>query len=93
MVEFLTRPGCHLCHEALPIVEAAAKRARAEIRVVDIDRDDLLVARYGLRIPVVITPDGVVLAEGQIEKRALIEAFRSLRRSETRRPRLLRRRR
>ena len=47
-----SRPGCHLCEELLeqllPLV-----RGRAEVSVVDIDGDEALTDRYGLRIPVV----------------------------------------
>jgi hypothetical protein len=34
---------------------------------VDIDTDEDLIERYGLRIPVVLGPGDVVLAEGVIE--------------------------
>ncbi len=36
-------------------------------RELDIDQSDDLVARFGLRVPVVIGPDDVVVAEGIIE--------------------------
>jgi thiol-disulfide isomerase/thioredoxin len=67
VVKFLTRPGCHLCEEAFPLVERAARRARVEVEIVDIETDDALVAEYGLRIPVLLGPDGDVLAEGAVE--------------------------
>ena len=71
MVKFLTRPGCHLCDEARPIVASVAARAGVEIEEVDIDSDPALTRDFGLRIPVVLGPDGTVLAEGQIEARRL----------------------
>lgn len=67
MVKFLTRPGCHLCEEALPVVREAARRAGLEVKTVDVESDDALVAEYGLRIPVVLGPDGTVLWEGPLE--------------------------
>ena len=73
-IEFLTREGCHLCDQARPVVEQAARRAGALIREVDIDQSDELTALYGLRIPVVRAPDGTVLGEG------IIDDARSLRR-------------
>ena len=65
-VIFLTRPGCHLCEDALPVARRVAKLTHQELAVIDIDTDDELVAEYGLRIPVVTTDDGRVLGEGRI---------------------------
>lgn len=76
-LRFLTRAGCHLCDEARPLVQSAAARAKVEIDEVDIESSDDLVARYGLRIPVVLTPDDRVIAEGRIEDgRRLRKAIR-----------------
>jgi thiol-disulfide isomerase/thioredoxin len=52
------RPGCHLCDEALPALEALARAAGAVLERVNIDEDDDLIRRYGLEIPVVAV-DGV----------------------------------
>lgn len=92
VVEFLTRDGCHLCEEALPKVEEAARRARITVRTVDIDTDDFLTGMFGLRIPVVLSPEGTVLVEGAMPP-DLVSVFRSWRRGQTGRPRLFRRRR
>ena len=51
------RAGCHLCEEALVIVERVRARTPFELRRVDIDSDDALFKRYLERIPVV-TVDG-----------------------------------
>ncbi len=53
-LELLTRPGCHLCEEALATVAAVGAELEIELRVrqVDIDSDDTLLARYLERIPV-----------------------------------------
>ncbi|MDX1447965.1 MAG: glutaredoxin family protein [Acidimicrobiia bacterium] len=64
-IDFLTRPGCHLCADAAPAVMRAAKWAGASVREVDIERDDRLVRDFGLRIPVVLAR-GEVVAEGEI---------------------------
>jgi hypothetical protein len=45
---------------------------------VDIDRDDDLTRDYGLRVPVVLGPGNVVLAEGVIEARSLRRALRQI---------------
>lgn len=71
-VIFLTRPGCHLCEEALPVARRVARWTRQELDVVDIDGDDALVVDFGLRIPVVTTDSGRVLAEGRIRFGSLL---------------------
>lgn len=66
ILRFLTRPGCHLCDDARPIVLTEARRAGATVEEIDIDTDDRLVSLYGIRIPVVLGPGESVLAEGII---------------------------
>lgn len=74
---FLTRDGCHLCDAAHPLVMAEATRLGIPLLEVDVEDDDELLANYGLRIPVVLGPDGQVIAEGAIEdRRALRRSFR-----------------
>lgn len=55
-LKVMSRPGCHLCEqvieELVPLV-----RGRADLEVIDIDTDPELVARYGLRVPVVVADD------------------------------------
>lgn len=76
-LRFLTRPGCHLCDEARPLVVAAAATAGATVVELNVDADDELLVNYGLRIPVVLGPDGSVLAEGIIhDRKALAVAIR-----------------
>ena len=48
------RAHCHLCDLAQQILQAANLSAR----LIDIDSDSELGARFGLRIPVVVFPDG-----------------------------------
>lgn len=52
LVLYVTR-GCHLCDEAGALVRATAHAWTAQ----EIGYDDALVARYGLRIPVLRRPD------------------------------------
>ncbi len=61
-ITLLGRPGCHLCDDA----EALLRAAGHGVDRVDIDGDDHLVAEYGLRIPVLLDPQGMVVAEGLI---------------------------
>ena len=41
-VLYLTREGCHLCDDALPVVRAEADRAGTAVEVRDIDADERL---------------------------------------------------
>lgn len=58
-----SRPGCHLCEEAISAVLALHSAGyRFDLREVDIESDDLLLRRHLERIPVVEV-DGVVASE------------------------------
>jgi hypothetical protein len=65
-IQYLTKPGCGLCDEVLPIVERATKRLGVELVQVDIRNEPELTDNYNMRIPVVLDRRGRVLAEGQI---------------------------
>ena len=69
IVRFLTRAGCHLCDDARPLVVEVAGEAGATLEEVDVDEDDTLLALYGMRIPVLLAPGDLVLAEGIIDDR------------------------
>jgi glutaredoxin len=58
-----SRPGCHLCEEALEaIVALHGEGYRFELREVDIESDEALLRRHLERIPVVEV-DGRVISE------------------------------
>jgi hypothetical protein len=57
-VRFYTKPGCHLCEEALREVERANCAGLYTFEEVNILDDPALQSRYGYDIPVV-TIDGV----------------------------------
>lgn len=60
-VTVYSRPGCHLCDEALDQIHAiAAEGAEFELEVIDIEHDDDLMKRYLERIPVVKAGNEVV---------------------------------
>ena len=62
-VTLYTRPGCHLCDEARQaILGLRDELPPFELREVNIDQDEDLMARYLERIPV-IAVDGEVVAE------------------------------
>ena len=54
----MTTLGCHLCEDALVLLEEARKQdLLQEIEAIEIADQDQLVERYGIRIPVVIKED------------------------------------
>jgi hypothetical protein len=75
-VRFLTKPGCHLCDDARPVLEAelaASGRRPTSYDEVDITTDDELYARFWTDIPVVLVDDEVIavhrLAPGVLASR------------------------
>lgn len=57
-VTVYSRPGCHICEEALDQLRSIGlDHPELEIDVIDIDRDDELLKRYLERIPVVMIGD------------------------------------
>jgi hypothetical protein len=77
------REGCHLCELAeKPVSRAVAATRGAVLRHVDIDTDDALRARYGVRIPVVtatVAGEERVIAEGKVSDIRLRRALAALR--------------
>lgn len=66
-----SRRGCHLCEQAEDMLQWHA----AAVEIIDIDTSADLVARYGLRVPVVEI-DGVATLEGRFDEPSLREALR-----------------
>lgn len=65
-VVLVTRKDCHLCDQALSLLEELG----ANPELADVDADDELFRLYDWRVPVVLV-DGVVVAEGKIRKATL----------------------
>lgn len=61
------------------MVMSEVARVGGIVQELDVDTSDDLRDRFGERIPVVVTDDWVVIAEGRIEKRALRRSLRGLR--------------
>lgn len=80
-VIFYTRPQCHLCAVAAPRVRRAAFLAGRAVQEINIDHQPELAVDYGLRIPVVETSGGRVLAEGEIGAFRLWKAILASRRN------------
>jgi hypothetical protein len=58
------------------LVEREAKRRNLRFREVDIDSESGPLEAYRDRIPVLLAPDDVVIAEGRIESAPLRRALR-----------------
>lgn len=69
---FYTRSACHLCESALPYARRAARILGRRLDIVDIDTDDELVVEYGLRVPVLTTSGGELIAEGSFRMRDIV---------------------
>ncbi|BDZ73237.1 MULTISPECIES: glutaredoxin family protein [Methylophaga] len=52
-----TTAGCHLCEQALALLEETSKINDINIKLVEIGDDDNLVNQFGVHIPVVEFPD------------------------------------
>jgi hypothetical protein len=70
-VVLYTRQGCHLCDDALGVLEAVGRRFPIVVQTVDVDTDPELAARYGLEVPVVLV-DGRLRFRGRVN-RVLLE--------------------
>ena len=59
----VTRRGCHLCDLALQVLREIGR----EPELADVDADEELYRLYDWRVPVVLV-DGVVVAEGKVDR-------------------------
>ena len=73
-VRLYSRPGCHLCEEALQVVEALRLDYEFLLEEINIDEDPALKERLGQSIPVV-TVDGGNRVAGDISPEKLRRAF------------------
>ena len=65
-VQFLSRPGCHLCDNARRVVRAVCDHRNEPWAEVNVDEDPDLAQRYGELVPVVLV-DGEQVGYYQIE--------------------------
>ena len=73
-VELLTRPGCHLCDDARPVVERVAAAAGVAWVERDITADPADQQRWGELIPVVLV-DGREHARWRVDEARLRAAL------------------
>jgi glutaredoxin len=74
VVTFVTRDGCTLCEEALPVVRRVAGRAGAELVVADVDADPTLKEQWSDHVPVVLL-DGVEHSRWWVDQALLAKAL------------------
>ncbi len=68
------RRGCHLCAAAEEMLAPLLRRAQRTVRLLDVDEDPALAARYGLRLPVLVC-DGRELCWGRFDRRVAAALF------------------
>jgi hypothetical protein len=69
-VTLFGRPGCHLCDDALGVLERVRADSPFRLTTVDIEQDDRLFRAYLERIPVVAL-EGEELYEFHVDERDL----------------------
>ncbi|MBY0233169.1 MAG: glutaredoxin family protein [Gemmataceae bacterium] len=74
-VVLYTRQGCHLCHDALALLERERPAFGFALSVVDVDSDPALAERHGLEVPVVLV-DGKPRLRGTVNAVLLRRALR-----------------
>ena len=75
-----SRPRCSLCFVLERAAARAARRHGVSLRVIDIETDPALRARYDLAVPVLVLPGGEEI-RGRAAGSEVEEAFRRARRS------------
>lgn len=53
-LDLMTTEGCHLCDDAVGVLQAGLQAGEAEVDLVDIVYDEVLMARYAEHIPVLV---------------------------------------
>jgi glutaredoxin len=74
IVQFYTRPGCHLCEEARLMLKLVQEDIAFEIHEVNIEEDEELHEKYMLMIPVVEF-EGEIIQYGQVDYATLLETL------------------
>lgn len=67
-IDFYTRPGCHLCHQALDVLKRLQKDFDFEIRSVNISESAQFLALYQDSIPVATLNGRAILKHRADEK-------------------------
>jgi len=73
-IELFGRAGCHLCEEAMAVLQDARRRHEFELVELDVDDDPAWRAAYGDDVPVVVI-DGRRAFKHRIPRRELERYF------------------
>ena len=76
-VTVYTKPGCHLCEEAIRLLQRVQKQQAFELQEVNIQDDPALLAEYGEQIPVV-TLNGTFLFEYAVDEARLRQLLKEV---------------
>jgi glutaredoxin len=74
-----SKPGCHLCAEAIEVLRGLQQELGFELAELDITTDEQLHRAYFDRIPVVRTEDGEELCEYFVQEAVVRERLESRR--------------
>ena len=77
LIEVYSRPGCHLCHEAVAVIEPFAQRFPVELKVTDVDSNAALREEFGEEIPVIMI-DGREAFRHRVDADALERKLKEL---------------
>ncbi len=69
------REGCHLCEQFLLEFALDLPARRAALAIVDVDTQEALALRYGLRVPVLVA-EGTVICEAVYDRARVRAALR-----------------
>jgi glutaredoxin len=73
VVTFVTRAGCTLCDEALPVVRRVAEQAGLQLVIADVDADPALKEEWSDHVPVVLL-DGAEHSRWWVDQALLAKA-------------------
>lgn len=73
-VQVLIRDGCHLCKDAIGVVDDVCDDIGEPYQVVDVDSDPALRERFSDEVPVVMV-DGAVVGFWRIQPEAVRDAL------------------
>ncbi len=69
-----SRPECHLCDQMLDALNEWQNRFKFKVKIVNIDEDPALTARFAARIPLLAIGDNEI-CEHFLDNKALLKFF------------------
>jgi glutaredoxin len=76
-VTVYSKPGCHLCEEAIRLLQRVQKQHPFELEEINIQDDPTLLSEYGEQIPVV-TLNGTFLFEYAVDETRLRQLLKEV---------------